>query len=398
MPRDRERHGRAHRERDRDRRDVEVAVERLRPDLGRRRRLRHLRRVVVVRVEALRRLDPERVLRLPCELREQVGDELLVLARRVGAAELVARPVAGVEAREERLRRGATAAARASQPPASPAVCEYSSSETIACSCAFSTTWPLKPYRRIQGPLGRESRNGGTDANARTAAAPSAGSCEERGRARERLRSDGLRHAGRPRRAAAREAELVLPEQPTAARDRARDERVGERARRVDVARCRGVVQRAEVRERVELEAETREPAVHDAVVVGDVDAHRRADDASRGSRGSSRAARRATARAARCTSPRAASSARAATRSTSARSLGSVLMSRSARVTAVAVAQRVGRLHPVPRDRVRDAFPRERCVVRRRRMRDGRNGERERGGDPGRRASHLRVCRRCRL
>ena len=39
-----------------------------------------------------------------------------------------------------------------------------------------------------------------------------------------RLRGDGLRHPGRPRGAAAGEPELVFPEQPAPARDRARRE------------------------------------------------------------------------------------------------------------------------------------------------------------------------------
>src|SRR5207245_969196 len=88
---DRERYRCAHRERDLDGRDVEVPVERLRPDRrGRQGRLGHLRWVVVVRVERLRRGYPERIPRLPCELREQIGDELLVRARGVAAAELIA--------------------------------------------------------------------------------------------------------------------------------------------------------------------------------------------------------------------------------------------------------------------------------------------------------------------
>ena len=90
--------------------------------------------------------------------------------------------------------------------------------------------------------------------------------------ARERLRRDGLRHPREPRRAAARVRERVLPPDAAAALvDATRDERVRQALRASDVA-CRDArVERAEVRERMELEAASREVAVDDAVCVGDV-------------------------------------------------------------------------------------------------------------------------------
>ena len=105
LARDGQRDRRALRQRDRDGRGVEPAVLRLRVERRRRRPLGDLRRAEVV-LEALRRVGPERVLSLRGEPREQRRDVPLVLERRVQAAELVERPVTGVESRQKRPRRG----------------------------------------------------------------------------------------------------------------------------------------------------------------------------------------------------------------------------------------------------------------------------------------------------
>src|SRR5207237_8327335 len=87
----------------------------------------------------------------------------------------------------------------------------------------------------------------------------------------EGLRGNGLRHAGDPRRPAAGEGEVVLPAHTAAwLVDAARHKRVGEALRAGHVG-CGDVrVERAEVGERVELEAATGEVAVDEAVRVSD--------------------------------------------------------------------------------------------------------------------------------
>src|SRR5205814_3268475 len=95
---------------------------------------------------------------------------------------------------------------------------------------------------------------------------------EARAGSSERLRRDRLGHAGHPRRPAGAEAEVVLPGEPAAPTDPAREQRLRQLIRPRIVLLRDEVVQLSEVLERVELEAEPRKGAVPGAVrVVDDV-------------------------------------------------------------------------------------------------------------------------------
>ena len=346
-------------------------------------------------MEALRGRDPERVLRLPGELREQVGDERLVLARRVGSAELVARPVARVEPGEEGLRRRAELLReRRGVGILEPlGVLEQREDRLELRVQDDLRVEAVEPDPRAARKGEKERRHRGEGARGRRGEGRV---LQQRRRTGEGLRRNGLRHARRPRRTSAREAELVLPDQAATVRYRPRDESLREQTRRVRVVARSVVVQRAEVRERMKLETESRKPPVHDPVVARDV-------DAGGGQRVGlevgevqlelreerERAGRRVRARQRRQLRELRRDHVR--TQRRQRRDVAQGARDRGA------VALRVLRLDPALQHRVRDPAAYDLRVVGSRRRRDRRCDECDDGGDPHRRASHLRCRRGCR-
>ena len=256
-------------------RGVEPAVERLRPDLGRRRGLRDLRAGrSSTRGSAAPPSTQNGSCRLACELREQVGDELLVLAasrtrRRAGSAtsrrcrSAGRAPAPSRRARCGEVRRpGVVRRLRVLEEREDRLQLRVQHDLPVEAVEADPRAARQREEERRHG--GVRAHGGGAEARVPSSADARASACAATACAIPDA------HGGRP---PAKRNWYSQSSRPPRGIARA-SERVGERPRRVDVALRGRVVQSAEVRERMELEPETREPAVDDAFVVGDVDAH----------------------------------------------------------------------------------------------------------------------------
>ena len=198
----------------------------------------------------------------------------MVLERRLASPELVERPVAGVEARQERLGRGLEPGReRGGVGVAGRRRVVADRDRALELRVQHrGLVEAVQPDPGAARELAHErARDRAKGAAGRLGVARIVGEGE---RARERLGHDGLRHPGRPRRLPTSVRELVLPAERAAGPDRGpREQRRRECSRPVSVLRGDGRVQRARVRERVELEAVAREEAVDDPVLVRDVGA-----------------------------------------------------------------------------------------------------------------------------
>ena len=188
------------------------------------------------------------------------------------AAQLVQRPVAGVEAGEQRPRR-----------PLQPL--RERGRSGVPGGLAVLAQGDHRLQLRVENDLVAEAVEAHPEARRRVEQQVGDGVvgarggdrqlrvAEERARPRERLRGERLRHSRRPRRPAGTVGERVLPDQPVPTRNGPRQERGGERLRHFDVVRGGCVRERREAREWMELETLVRKPAIDDSIGVADVDA-----------------------------------------------------------------------------------------------------------------------------
>ena len=221
------------------------------------------RRLVGVGVEAVVLVLPDLLAGAPREPSEEADDVLVVRQRRL-LPQRVARPVAGVELgqlRSCRLGEIRGELTRALVPRRLRVLAERENRLELRVE-DDEIAEAVEPDPRARAETLDERPGNRPERPPRRCHLP---------RAAERLGADGLRHAGRPRRRTAAEREVVLPHRALLAGNHAVDERLGEHLRLLRPAGCGVDVQRADVRERMELEPVAPAGAIDDAVRAGDV-------------------------------------------------------------------------------------------------------------------------------